>query len=1126
MSIGKTGATKISSGIIDYILRKQKESEKQPRIIGGNVTGKTKKEIKDEFKDQEKLNSRVKNTTVHFIVSYAANEQISDEDAADYAEELMDMLAFSENPFIVVRHYDKETRAVDPYAHLHIGASRVKNDGMLVSEWELAERFIEAVKTADRKFGFKSVEYVKGEKSVSSERNIKKDEYQMMSRKSKLSILEEFKDCAEKSLSEKKDLRGFVEDVRAAGFEVSPNVAEENGEMRGFAFSKDGIIFTAKKAGERFKWANLARELDYQPERDAKFLLALKAEFAAKKEAEKILTVQIKEQEKSQEKSQIEKQARNQTQVKKQPQTKQQAQIKEEPQNQILIKSEESNNPKTQDIQLAAEENYQTQIEIAEVKANEATNKRSTVNQPATARISASTGSDGDEQSLQTGNGGGSRSLAESGGNSDGENSIERKSRVSVDTQTKLPAKSVEVDETNRIESIPFIQKTEIIGGESAPVRDDRTDNQATRSREKAGEHSSDKFAANQRDEKLGANHHAENERGFEGGAKRGGESVETSRSSKHGNGLTRQANRSRETKNGNGGEEISGIPNLGGTDESADQRGLEHQGFARSRTSNQDQRRAKSGESAFRISDDRFEKSDRRDSAPQKRSGEGNRILEEFDGQKSPLVQGSELDNNSGTIHRDDGFDNQLLPTKLRTDGEHKPGKKEECGVIEFDGSLLRGQNEINERLESNHANTAANLSRGGEFLQNESSGTDKTDRAKRESNRQGSKGREAETAAQIVNIKRYGGQLHPQIVTNWISIIKQTDAPKFLDEIVRSQTAEEKAKVDEQLDRQIAVVAERLKLPVPVPKSPPDSEKLGQTLTKIEVANFERETGESLGDKIFEKLVEQNKERAGQSLSDSEIQSGGNFNHSTVERQFSSPFEARAFVALLDPESAGYDRNLIDQTRADVELNLAAARETATLIQIAYGGQSGVFTAPLKNDLAERIYYAPSPTTEIYDYTKQLDWQKATEMFAPLVKEVGDDRRVAIGAPTSDQERNKMLAEFITRQMTEAAQAQDQSITKYFQYEIAQRLLKLNNVEVTPYQTQMVAAYSDQDLETPAFKRQLEASAYLMTKYEDDKKIEFAEQVKEIIQADNKEREDKQIEHEKMVEEQVLSM
>jgi hypothetical protein len=293
MSIAKTGANKSASSLMDYLLDKSLLLEKEPEIIGGNVLGETKQEIKDEFREQEDLNFRVKNKVSHFSISFPNNQEVSNETAADYADLLMEALGYVENPYLVVRHYDKEKRKNEPYAHIHIAASRINNDGSLIPEWKIAERLIESVKELDKVFKLESSQYIRIEQGEKVERSIKKDEYQVMQRTGNISVLEEFKQVAERTLSEINNplnekfeiqrslfepskLETFVEKIEEKGFEVLPNISFETGEMKGFSFKKDKIIFTASRAGKQFKWINLAEKTDYYEPRDQGFLKSLR----------------------------------------------------------------------------------------------------------------------------------------------------------------------------------------------------------------------------------------------------------------------------------------------------------------------------------------------------------------------------------------------------------------------------------------------------------------------------------------------------------------------------------------------------------------------------------------------------------------------------------------------------------------------------------------------------------------------------------------------------------------------------------------------------------------------------------------------------------------------------------
>lgn len=291
MSITKVGKAKSSSDAVDYILKEEKNGEKQPEIIGGNVAGSNSQEIKDEFREQEKLNFKVKNTVTHISVSFPTDRNISNQIATDYADELAVKLGFEMNPYVVVRHFDKDNRSEDSYSHIHIVASRINNDGTTVSEWQIAERTIAATIEIDRKFELQSVEYQKVNQGEKAERNIKKNEYRIMQKTGKLSVLEEFKDVAEdavRQIDEDKTendqpnkTRFFIKKLQKSGFEVLPFISKDDGQMKGFSFKKDKIIFTASKAGKKFSWTNLATQLEYNSEKDLQFLVNLKDEVLA-----------------------------------------------------------------------------------------------------------------------------------------------------------------------------------------------------------------------------------------------------------------------------------------------------------------------------------------------------------------------------------------------------------------------------------------------------------------------------------------------------------------------------------------------------------------------------------------------------------------------------------------------------------------------------------------------------------------------------------------------------------------------------------------------------------------------------------------------------------------------------
>jgi hypothetical protein len=1015
MSIAKTGKNKASSGAVNYVFKSDEGAEKQPEVIGGNVTGASKKEIKAEFHEQEKLNKKAKNTVTHISISFPPEKEISNEDAADYADALVEKLGYEKNPYLVVRHYDKDKRDDKPFAHVHIVASRINNDGTLISEWEIAERVIETAKETDKKFNLESVDYIRLSAEEKQERNIKKNEYQMMSRTNKLSVLEEFKDCAETSLSSKKDVQEFVKDVQLGGFEVLPNVSDTTGRMNGFSFSKDGIVFTASRAGRKFKWANLSEEVNYQLERDTAFLQTLKAEVLAKKES------------------------------KKQP----------EKITNVIKKV----------------------TKITEVVENEATGKRET-----------------NRQSNENGN----------------------QSEEKSDAQTKIAA----VEKSPRIKSDAHLAETQVNGAKSSQIRDDRTDDQTARSRQKVAGNNQENFITIKPSEKENTDTHAKSERPTdrrdEGRDESQGEhrriATETESSS--------TSNNREGAGTEKGDEQISELSSVVGEYQSADGEGIEHSENVGSRLSDRSQLAAEKRNRISAESSINNAKSDKFDSAKNSGServgnlkGEGNseksRVGEITAGLFNRAADFGDA-HNSVLFLDEQGFERELSGTEKSIGGIDKTTRSR---------ASRESDNSAEFQRDDYHAQT--DISGGREFLQFTAGGKSESYSRDPEASR-----RAAEKTAQVINIKRFSGCLDSQIVTAWTAIIEKSNAAEFLNEIVKSKNQAEQQKVYEHLDKQAEIIAQNLRLPKPEPQQEIDPDKLAAALTRIEVANFEEVTGEQVGEKTFELLVERSALRAFQPPTSEQLDSiQETFDDSPVNLSFSSNLEAETLNALLNPQMIGFDEEVITRTQENVETNEAAARETATLVQIAFGGQGDKFTEDFKLDLAEQIYYSPTPAIDVYQDFRQLDWQRTAEIFAPVMKNIAEQYQMIINPPGNDGERNKMLADFVAQDLIRAYENQNNLMEKYVQNGITESAMKASGLGVDQTQKNTIAGSIDKNLEPPEFSNRLEASAYNLTKYDDDKKAELAVEAADQIREETKIEAEIQMQAE-MQEAQVLTM
>lgn len=122
-SISKSGG----DGALNYNL--EKLDKEQGELLDTNILIiDPKKDLSNEFKDVANLNKRVKKNIFHASLSLPDGEKISSEKFTKIGKEYMEKMGFKNTPYAIFEHHDTKNQ------HIHIVASRVKNDGKCVSD--------------------------------------------------------------------------------------------------------------------------------------------------------------------------------------------------------------------------------------------------------------------------------------------------------------------------------------------------------------------------------------------------------------------------------------------------------------------------------------------------------------------------------------------------------------------------------------------------------------------------------------------------------------------------------------------------------------------------------------------------------------------------------------------------------------------------------------------------------------------------------------------------------------------------------------------------------------------------------------------------------------------------------
>ena len=277
-------------GALAYALDKD-----EGKIVGGNMSGDSVKSLTNEFLASTKLRPDIEKSVLHFSLSAAPGEKLSDEKWGDIAADFLKLMKLGPlHQCVVIKHAaleDQSNPAADAKGpgteHVHIYVSRIALDASVWSGQFEALNAIEATQKLEKMHGLVRTP---GLESKPDRRNPTKNEVEKALRTGEKPARFVIQDALTNALN--KDgptpVLEFIKHVQAAGIDVKPNIAS-TGRINGFSFGFDGIFFTGQKIGAGFTWKKLQEKgVEYEQNRDFEKLAKLsgKATFAASASAD------------------------------------------------------------------------------------------------------------------------------------------------------------------------------------------------------------------------------------------------------------------------------------------------------------------------------------------------------------------------------------------------------------------------------------------------------------------------------------------------------------------------------------------------------------------------------------------------------------------------------------------------------------------------------------------------------------------------------------------------------------------------------------------------------------------------------------------------------------------------
>ncbi|UTG93167.1 relaxase/mobilization nuclease domain-containing protein [Geobacter sulfurreducens] len=263
--IGKQTKGRGFRGALDYVLNPEKGI-----LIGGNMDGKTPRELGKEFAESRMLNPDLQRPVYHVSLSLSPGEHADDFTWNEIADRYMQRMGFESSQYVVARHTDRD------HEHIHIVASRIGLDGKTVSDSNDYYRSEQLIREIEKEFGLERV-------LSSHERDIE-DQKKALSAGELHKALETGTPNVKMVLQNHIDVAAtynvtmtdFVKHLERQGVQVIPNMAD-NGRVSGLSYRIDGQnTVKGSKLGKAYTFNGLQkRGISYNLDRDrAAFALA------------------------------------------------------------------------------------------------------------------------------------------------------------------------------------------------------------------------------------------------------------------------------------------------------------------------------------------------------------------------------------------------------------------------------------------------------------------------------------------------------------------------------------------------------------------------------------------------------------------------------------------------------------------------------------------------------------------------------------------------------------------------------------------------------------------------------------------------------------------------------------
>ncbi|HHA1993062.1 TPA: relaxase/mobilization nuclease domain-containing protein, partial [Enterobacter hormaechei subsp. xiangfangensis] len=249
------------SGVVQYALKPGSHHKSDPIVIGGNMLGDSAFELIAEFDDTKQLRPNVQKAVWHNSLRLPDGESLTAEQWSSIADDYMRRMGFADTHLRCYVLHDDEGQ------HIHIIASRIDIAGGKLylgrNENLISTRIISELEITHGLTVTKTAPSLPNQQP--KRKRISRNEEMLSERTGVPCPKESLQQILDKSLADTPDLLTFIKRLEEAEVGWTANIAS-TGKMNGFSFKYRDIAFKASQLGKGYSWANIQKQLNYNPD--------------------------------------------------------------------------------------------------------------------------------------------------------------------------------------------------------------------------------------------------------------------------------------------------------------------------------------------------------------------------------------------------------------------------------------------------------------------------------------------------------------------------------------------------------------------------------------------------------------------------------------------------------------------------------------------------------------------------------------------------------------------------------------------------------------------------------------------------------------------------------------------